>query len=66
MELESVLLEQFTELFAELVAEDFAECYDGQKEAWRGIDPSGAIESEAAGGNDVVDVGMMTPTPTIP
>ena len=66
MELDSVLFEQFTELFAELVAVDFAECYDGQKEAWRGMDPSGAIESEAAGGNDVVDVGMRTPTPTIP
>jgi hypothetical protein len=32
---------------------------DGQEEAARGIDPSGAIESEAAGWNDVVDVGMM-------
>jgi hypothetical protein len=50
VELESVLLEQFPELFAELVAEDFAECCDGQKEAWRGIDPSGAIESKATAG----------------
>jgi hypothetical protein len=66
VELESVLLEQFPELFAELVAEDFAECCDGQKEAGRGIDPSGAIESKATGGNDVVDVGMMTPTSTVP
>ena len=44
---------------AELVAEDTAECLDGQEEAARGIDPSGAIEGEAAGGNDVVDMGMM-------
>ena len=66
MELQSVLLEQFTESLAELIAEDFAKCCDGQKEAWRGIDPSGAIESEAAGGNDVVDVGMRTPAPTVP
>jgi hypothetical protein len=66
VELESVLLKQITQLFAEHVAEDFAECSDGQKEAWRGIDPSGAIESKATGGNDVVDVGMMTPTSTVP
>ena len=32
---------------------------DGQEEAVRGIDPSGTIEGRAAGGNDVVDVGMM-------
>jgi hypothetical protein len=31
----------------------------GKKEARRRIDSSGAIESGAAGGNDVVDVGMM-------
>ena len=30
-----------------------------QEEASRGIDPSGAVESQAAGGNDVVDMGMM-------
>ena len=32
---------------------------DGQEEAARGIDPSGTVESQAAGGNDVVDMGMM-------
>ena len=36
-----------------------AECLDRQEEAARGIDPSGAVESQAAGGNDVVDMGMM-------
>ena len=66
MELQSVLLEQFTELLAELAAEDFADCSDRQEEAWRGIDPSGTVESQAAGGNDVVDMGMMTSAPTIP
>jgi hypothetical protein len=59
MKLQSALLEQFTELLAELAAEDFAECPDRQEEAWRGIDPSGTIESQAAGRNDVVDMGMM-------
>ena len=43
----------------ELAAEDSAECVNGQEESARGIDPSGAIESQAAGGNDVVDMGMM-------
>jgi hypothetical protein len=33
VELESVLLEQFTEFLAELAAEDLAECFDGQVEA---------------------------------
>src|ERR1700719_3996390 len=59
MELESVLLEQFTKPQPEPAAEAAAECLDGQEEAGRGIDPSGAIESEAARRNDVVDMGMM-------
>ena len=59
MKLESVLLEQFTKLFAELAAEDSAQCLNRQKEAARGMDPSGAVESQSAGGNDVVDMGMM-------
>jgi hypothetical protein len=36
-------------------------CLDGQEKASRGIDPSGDIRSKAVGGNDVVDMGMMTP-----
>jgi hypothetical protein len=66
MELEPVVFEQFTKPRPELAAEAAAKCLDGQEKASRGIDPSGAIESEAAGGNDVVDMGMRTPTPTIP
>ena len=50
----------------ELPAEDAAQCVNRQEETWRRIYPSGTIESEAASGNDVVDVGMMTPTATIP
>jgi len=50
VELESVLLEQFTELVAELVAEDFAECLDGQEETARGIYPSGTIGGKASAG----------------
>src|SRR5271170_2575954 len=59
MELELVVFEQFTKPLPELAAEAAAKCLDGQEEASRGIDPSGAIESQAAGGNDVVDMGMM-------
>ena len=59
MELQSVLLEQFTELIAELAAEDLAQCVNRQEEAARGIDPPGTVGSQSAGGNDVVDMGMM-------
>jgi hypothetical protein len=37
-----------------------------QKETPRGIDSSGTVGRQGAGGNDVVDMGMVTPTPTIP
>jgi hypothetical protein len=59
VELKSVLLEQFTEFVAELVAEDFAERLDGQEETPRRIDPSATIGGKASSGNDVVDMGMM-------
>ena len=59
MELELVLREELLQSGNELAAEDSAECCDRQEEAARGIDPSGAIKSQAAGGNDVVDMGMM-------
>src|SRR5271169_3624648 len=66
MELQSVLLKHFTQLLAELAAEDAAQRSDGQKEAWGGINPSGTVESQAASGNDVMHMGMMTSAPTIP
>ena len=66
MELQSVLLEQFTEFLAEFTGEDLAECVDGQEESGRGVNPSGTIEGKAACGNDEMYVGMRTPTPTIP
>src|SRR5258708_38908303 len=59
MQLEPVVLEEFTKPCPELAAEASAKCLDGKEEARRGIDPSGAVGSEAAGGNDVVDMGMM-------
>src|SRR5674476_1427159 len=42
-----------------LAAEDSAQCVNRQEEAARGIDPPGTVESQSAGGNDVVDMGMM-------
>src|SRR5260370_33038483 len=59
MELEPVVFEQFAKPRHELAAEAAAKCLDGQEEAWRRIDPSGIIGSQAAGGNDVVDMGLM-------
>ena len=66
MELESVLLEELTKPGAGLTAEAPAERLNGQEEAWRGLDPSGAVQSQTAGGNDAVEVGMQTSAPTIP
>ena len=59
MELELVLLEELLKSGCELAAEDAAECTDGQEEAVGRSDPSGAIGSKAASGNDVMYVGMM-------
>jgi len=66
MELKPVLLEEFTKPHPEPAAEAAAECLDGQEKASRGIDPPGSIRSQATCGGHAVDVGMMTPAPTIP
>ena len=66
MKLQSVLLKQFRELAAEVVAEDTAKPLNGQEESMRRINPSGTIEGKTASGNDIVYVGMNTSAPTIP
>jgi hypothetical protein len=66
VKLELVLLKELAKSGSELAAENAAECADGQKEAVRRIDPSGAVGGETASGYDVVDVGMMTSTSTVP
>ncbi len=43
----------------ELAAEESTQRVNRQEEAARGIDPSGAVKSQAAGGNDVVNMRMM-------
>ena len=58
MELELVLLEELLKSGCELAAEEAAECTDGQEESVGRSDPSGAIGSKAASGNDVMYVGI--------
>ena len=58
MEMESILFEKLPQFLTELAAEDLAECFNGQEESARRVDPSGTIEGKAAGGDDVVYVGM--------
>jgi hypothetical protein len=65
-ELEFPSMERVAKSSDELAAEYMAEYADGQKKGVSRGDPSGVIRSEAAGGNDAMDMGMMTPTPTIP
>jgi hypothetical protein len=59
VELKLVSLEELAKPGGELAAEYPAECADGQEEAVRRRDPSGAIGSNPASRNDVMDVRMM-------
>src|ERR1700730_14012575 len=58
MELEPFVFEQFIKPCPELAAEAAAKCLDGQEEAARGIDPSGTIERQGAGGDGVGGLGV--------
>ena len=59
MELELVLKKELLQSGCELAPEDATQRGDGQEEAIRRADPSGAIERQATSGNDIVNVGMM-------
>src|ERR1700691_3897393 len=59
VELKLVAPEELSESSRELAAEYAAERDDRQEEAGRGIDPSGTVGSQAAGGNDVMHVRVM-------
>ena len=59
MELELVLLKELFQSSCELAAEDAAQCNNRQEETFGRSDPSGAIGSETAGRNNVMDVWMM-------
>ena len=50
----------------ELATKHATQYSNGEEEAWVGSNPAGMIAGESASGNDTVDMGMQTPTPTIP
>jgi hypothetical protein len=50
----------------ELAAKHLPEHGKGEKEARVRSNPAGVIEREPTGGNNAVDMGMNTPTPTVP
>ena len=59
MELELVLKKELLQSGCELAPEDATQRGDGQEESVGRSDPPGASGSNAASGNDVMDVGMM-------
>ena len=59
MELELVVKQELLESSGELAAEEAAENPDGQEEAWRSGDPSGAIEGKTAGRDHAVHMRMV-------
>ena len=59
MRLELVLPEELLKSGCKLAAEDAAQCADRQEEASGRSDPSGTVESETAGRNNVMYVRMM-------
>jgi hypothetical protein len=50
----------------ELATKHAPQYSNGKEEEWARANPAGVIAGKSAGGNDAVDVGMQTPTPTIP
>jgi hypothetical protein len=50
----------------ELATKHAQQYSNGKEEAWVRSNPAGVIAGESAGGNDAVDMGMQTPTPTVP
>jgi len=66
MELDCASTKGSLECGDQLAAEHTTEYFDGKEEGAARGDPAGVIESETAGGQHAVDMGMMTPTPTVP
>jgi hypothetical protein len=59
VELECACLERVPESGCELTAEDTAEHFDGNKKGVLGGEPASVARSEAASGDDAVNVRMM-------
>jgi hypothetical protein len=66
VKLELVLTKELFQSGCELASEDAAQYAYWQEEASGRSEPSGAIKSKTASRNNVMYVGMMTPTPTVP
>ena len=66
MELNSGFAKSILEGGDELTAEHTAEHCDGKKKGAVGGDPASVVGSEAASGDNTVNMRMMTPTPTVP
>ncbi|HEV2715889.1 MAG TPA: hypothetical protein VGU64_11545, partial [Terriglobales bacterium] len=59
-------VEGLLESVHELAAKNFPQHWLGKKIVLAGAHPVGVIEGKATGGHDTMDMGMKTPTPTIP
>jgi len=65
-EVELLLLKGGLEAGDELSTKHTSQDRAGKKEARAGWNPSRRVEREPAGRDDTVNMGMMTPTPTVP
>ena len=61
-----VLLKSPLESVQELAAKDATENAHGQEEIIAGMDPALAVGRKASGRDYTMDMGMKTPTPTVP
>ena len=50
----------------ELTAKNPAQHLDGKKERGAGSDPASVVRRQTTGRKHAMDMGMMTPTPTVP
>lgn len=65
-ESELVLVRSLLERIEELSRKDYSEYFDGQKELVSAGNPSPMIWGEPTPWDHTMEVGMMTPTPTVP
>ena len=65
-ESELVFVKRSFERIEELSTKDHSENFDGQKELVSAANPSPMIWGEPTPWDHTMDMGMMTPTPTLP
>jgi len=61
-----VLLKSPFETVHELATKDATENHHGQEEIIAGMDPALAVRRKTSGRDYTMDMGMKTPTPTVP